>query len=152
MVVRRDPAMLRQFAAPLLPGAVIHCFQPIANKLKFHVLISAKDERSIGFLINTQPSPFIQRRPERMQRHVPLLLQHHPFMDHDSFVACDETVKLPGRAELLDRLCNREIEYSGSTARDLFGPIALAAAGSPLISSRDAALIAAAFTRQLNTF
>jgi hypothetical protein len=147
---RSDPATFRQFAAALRPGSILHLYQAIVGKPKFHVLIAASAERSLGFVINTRPSPFIQRRPELMRRQVPMPLATHPFMHHDSFIACDDTVKLPTRDELIAGLCDRNINQVGNVHQTLFGSIALAAAGSATIAGRDADLISGAFARQVD--
>jgi hypothetical protein len=145
---RPDPALLRQFAAALRPGAVLHLYQPLTGKHKFHAVITVAHDRSLGFIINSQPSPFIKSRPDLLRRQVAMLLTAHPFMKRDSVIACHDTVKMPTLDELIDRLIDRSAEHVGYVDRSLFGSIALAAAGSPTIAARDADLIARAFNRQ----
>jgi len=124
---------------------VLHLHQPLAGKQKFHVLIAAAPERSLGFIINSRPSPFIQRRPELLCRQVAMLSAVHPFMQHDSVIACHEAVRLPPRDELIDRLIEGSAEHIGHVHQTLFGLIAQAAAGSSTIAERDATLIVRAF-------
>ena len=145
MGLRIDPATARQFAMALRPGAVLHLLQPLTGKHKFHVLIAATEQRSIAFLINSRPSPFIQNRPELLHRQVPLLIAAHPFMKHDSVIACHDSLKLPARDELIAGLCDRSINQVGHVHQSLFALMASATVGSPLISVRDAELIATAF-------
>lgn len=147
MPSRFDPATARQFVAALRPGAVLHLLQPFIGKHKFHVLISATVERSIGFLINTLPSPFVQNRPDLLRRHLLMPVSTHPFMRHDSFIACDDTVKLPARDQLIAGLCDRTIEQVGYVSRTLFPAMVAAAEGSRMIATRDAELLRQAFTR-----
>jgi hypothetical protein len=146
-VRRCDPSELRQFAAALRPGAVLHLYQSVAGKDKFHVLVAASDHRSIGFLVNTRPSQFVARQPELMHRQVPMPQKAHRFMHHDSFIACHDIVALPTRGDLIDGLLNRGIDHVGHIDMALYRQMANAAAGSALIAQRDAELIVSAFGR-----
>jgi hypothetical protein len=142
-----DPASLRQFAPALRAGSVLHLYDPVAGKPKYHVVIVVSAERSLGFIINSRPSPFIQRQPELLRRQVPMLLQEHPFMRHDSVIACHDTVKLPTRDVLIEGLLHGVVDHLGRIHQTLFGQIAAAAAGSALIAERDSALIVQSFGR-----
>jgi hypothetical protein len=142
---RLDPSTLRQFAPALRSGAVLHLFQPIAGKAKYHVLIASADERSLGFIINSRPSPFIMRNLDLQRRQVLMGHATHPFMHHDSFIACHDTVSLPPRERLVDGMLKGQVDHVGAVARELHAQIAAAARGSPLIATREAALIVAAF-------
>jgi len=141
-----DPATIKRFASALQPGSVLGLLQPVAGKFKFHVTISIAEQRSVGFIINTRPSRFIMVRPELVRRQVPLLLEQHPFMKHDSFIACHDTVKLPTRDELIDMLILQRASHLGRVASAIHAEIAFAAAGSPLIAERDSGLIVKAFS------
>jgi len=145
MASRMDPARARQLAAALKPGAVLHLLQPLIGKHKFHVLIAASAERSLGFLINSRIGPFIQNRPDLLSRQVSLPVAANPFMHHDSIIACHDTVRLPPLGELIAGLADRSMSLVGYLHHDLLVIIAAAAAGSPLIAARDAELIATGF-------
>jgi hypothetical protein len=142
---RPDPSTLRQFAAALRPGAVLHLYQHVASKNKFHVLISATDERSIAFIINSRPSAYIQKRPDLMNRQISMPHSSHRFMAHDSYIACHDTFLLPSREEIVDGLLNRSVDHVGHVELSLYPQIAAGAADSALIAPRDADLIVAAF-------
>src|SRR6185437_2009190 len=125
---RSDPSRLRQFAGALRAGSILHMYQPVACKNKFHVLIASMDDRSLGFIINSRPSPMIQRQPDLLRRQVLMPKSAHPFMAHDSFIACHDTVLLPTRDELIQGLVDRTVDHVGYVATSLHGPIATAAA------------------------
>ena len=142
---RPDPAQLRQFVAQLRPGTVLRLYQPIAEKVKRHVLIASGPDRSLAFIINTQPSPFIRAREELRQRQVLMRVADHPFMQHDSFIACHDTVRLPAAPELARLLYEREAQVLGALSTSLYALITRAVTGSSLIAERDMKVIMAAF-------
>lgn len=142
---RPDPAQLRQLALQLRPGTVLRLYQPVAEKVKLHLLIAAAAERSLAFIINTQPSPFIMAREELRRRQVLMLQVKHPFMHHDSYIACHDTVRLPPVPELARLLWAREAQILGTVDLGLYPQITAAAADSVLIADRDMPLIKAAF-------
>lgn len=146
-----DPAQLRQFIAQLRPGAVVRLHQPVADKVKRHVLISAAAERSLAFIINTLPSPFILAREELKRRQVLMLKADHSFMHHDSYVACHDTVRLPAARDFAGLLWAGKAQILGNLHASLYEAIAAAANGSPLIADRDVRLIVAGFSRTQGT-
>jgi hypothetical protein len=147
MPPRPDQAALRQHMMSLRAGAVLHLYQPLAGKEKFHVLIAALGDRSLGFLINTRPSPFIERQADRLRRHLLMPKALHGFLEHDSYIACDDTVKLPCARDLAEGLCTDRIQRVGIVHASLHSQIRVAAEGSDTIATRDAELIARAFSR-----
>lgn len=142
---RPDPSTLRQFAGALRPGAVLHLYQHVASKDKFHVLIAAMDDRSLGFIINSRPSAWAQKRPDVLRRQILMAHADHPFMSHDSHIACDDAILLPSREDLIDGLVNRAVDHVGHVALSLYPQIIAAAHGSSLIAPRDTDLIVSAF-------
>lgn len=145
MSARIDPAELRQVALRLKPGVILRMYQPIAEKVKRHILIAAAADRSLAFIINTRPSPFVAARPEWMMRQLIMPRAEHMFMQHDSYIACHDTVGLPAAAELARLVCTGEGEILGTLSQKLMGSIVSAAAGSSLIADRDMRLIVAGF-------
>ena len=120
-------------------------YQPVADKVKRHVLIASASDRSLGFIINTQPSAFITAREELRRRQVLMPLAAHPFMQHDSYIACHDTVRLPAAPELARLLWAHEAQILGVVSATLNTLITTAAAGSSLIAERDMKLILTAF-------
>jgi hypothetical protein len=142
---RIDPAQLRQIISQLKPGVVLRMYQPVAEKFKRHILIATAADRSIGFMINTTPGPFIAARPELLKRQVSMPLADHGFMHHDSSIACHDTVRLPAARDLAVGVWAQEIEILGILSPGVVRQIANAAKGSPLIADRDLELIVASF-------
>jgi hypothetical protein len=140
-----DPAALRQYAGALRAGVVLRLHQPIAEKIKRHVLIAATGERSLAFIINSKPSPFIQRQPDLLRRQVLMTKADHSFMQHDSYIACHDIVRLDPIDRLAVGIANRTVERLGYIEQAVCELICVASEGSRLISPRDQKLIAAVF-------
>lgn len=142
MTRRMDPATLRQYAGTLRAGLVLSLYQPIAQKTKYHVLIAASVDRSLAFIINSSPSPFIQRQPDLLRRQVVMTKADHPFMRHDSYIACHDTVRLDPMDTLASGIGNGTIKRLGFIQDAVWELICVASEGSRLISPRDQKLIA----------
>jgi hypothetical protein len=84
----------------------------------------------VAFLINTTPSPFIQRQPELLRRQVLMPKSTHPFMHHDSYIGCHDTVRLDPIGELAMGLCDGSVERLGNLDASLYALISVAATGS----------------------
>jgi hypothetical protein len=149
---RPDPAALRAHALTLRAGAVLRRYDHVAEKTKRLVLIAASAERSLAFFINTQPSPFICAQPELLRRQVQMPRSLHPFMQHDSHIACHDTVSIGTIGQLAAGLCDGSVERLGTVHESLHELIGIAAAGSKLIAQRDHELIVQAFPRQRDVF
>lgn len=150
----RDPAALRQVAAQLKAGAVLKLYSPIAENYKRQVLIYAGGDRSLAFLINTRLAPLIVNDPDRSCRHIMMSKALHPFMAHDSYIACDDTIGIacgPGGVtgtvqHLIEAILIDQVKILGMLHSSLFPNVMAAASGSRLIADRDAAIIMTAFT------
>jgi hypothetical protein len=148
-----DPAALRQIAAQLQAGVVLRLHSPIAEKPKRHVMIYADANRSLAFMINTKPPPFIAKNPDRLARQVLMPQCLHKFMQHDSHITGDDVLGIACRKDgltgtmqdLIQAVADGRVEILGNLHRSLFGLVAAAADGSRHIANRDAVLIAAAF-------
>src|ERR1700674_2821178 len=149
----KDPAALRQVAAQLQVGVVLNLYLPIAGKDKIHILIHADNNRSLAFIINSRPAPFILRDPNRASRHILMPKTLHPYLDYDSHIACDEAVgiacgpsnRIGTVQELIAAIIAKKVKVIGSLDRSMFPQVVAAANGSRLIAARDAAIIVNAF-------
>ncbi len=121
------------------------CRLRAAGKTKLHILIAAAEDRSLAFFINTRPAPFVARDPDLAARQVFISKQLHPFLAHDSCIACEDAARLPSRRELASKIVDGDIKVLGHLHRSLYPQVMAATAGSPLIAERDAALIVVAF-------
>jgi hypothetical protein len=149
---RPDPAALRAHALTLRAGVVLRRYDHVAEKTKRLVLIVANVERSLAFFINTQPSSFIRAQPELLRRQVLMPQSLHPFMHHDSYIACHDTVSVGTFAQLVAGLCDGSVERLGNIHGSLHELIGIAAAGSKLIAQRDHEQIEQAFPCQRDVF
>jgi hypothetical protein len=149
---RPDPAELRAHALTLRAGVVLRRYDHVAEKTKRLVLILANAERSLAFFINSQPSAFIRAQPELLRRQVPMPQSMHPFMHHDSHIACHDTVNVGTFAQLVAGLCDGSVERLGTVHASLHELIGIAAARSKLIAQRDQDLIAQAFPFHRDVF
>ncbi|MHB1591876.1 MAG: hypothetical protein ACYCTW_10140 [Sulfuricella sp.] len=97
----RFPADLRRAHVEnaLKPGSVIRLVVKLSTvtKPKFLVLVAMDDPEYLTFIINSEINPFISNRPHLSQCQVSIDAANHTFLDHDSHVACHET--LPIRRE-----------------------------------------------------
>jgi hypothetical protein len=149
---RPDPAALRAYALTLRAGVVLRRYDHVAEKTKRLVLIVASPERSLAFFINTHPSQFIRAQPDLLRRQVLMPQSLHPFMQHDSHIACHDTVTIGTIGQLAAGLHDRSIERLGTIHESLHELIGIAAAGSKTIAQRDHELIGRAFPRQRDVF
>jgi hypothetical protein len=140
-----DPAALLQYRSRLNPGAVLRLYSGVAEKTKRHVLIFANSDRALAFLINSTPSALVRSKPDWLKRQVLMPQETHRFMDHDSHIACHDTVALPKFATLAEGLANGHVEHLGDVDRALHPRIVAATAGSNLIAARDINLIVVRF-------
>ena len=147
-----DPAALRAHTLSLRAGVVLRRYEPVAEKVKRLVLIAATAERSLAFFINTRPSPFIRSNPELLRRQVLMAQSLHRFMQHDSHIACHDTVSIGTVSQLAAGLCDGSIMRLGAVHQTLFQLIGIAASGSKLIATRDHELIERAFPFQRDVF
>ena len=111
---RLDPAELRAHSLTLRAGVVLRRYDHVAEKTKRLVLIVANIERSLAFFINTRPSGFIRAQPELLRRQALMPQALHPFMHHDSHIACHDTVNTGTIAQLVTGLCDGSIERLGT--------------------------------------
>ena len=95
------PADLRRARVEeaLKPGCVIRLVVkfPTISKPKFLVLVATDDPEYLTFIVNSEINSFIQNRPHLSHCQVSIDAVNHAFLDHDSHIACHET--LPIRRE-----------------------------------------------------
>lgn len=86
----------------LTPGCVIRIDVtfPEGTKPKFLVLVDHGDPELLTFIVNSETNPFIEQRPHLAKCQVDLDAANHPFLTHDSKIACHQTLVLK-RAEVI---------------------------------------------------
>lgn len=98
-------AVREHVARQLVPGCVIRITVAFAQttKPKFLVLVGDRDPDYLMFIVNSRMHPFVASRPHLAQCQVTIDAANHPFLDHDSQVACNEVLALK-RTDVLREL------------------------------------------------
>lgn len=80
----------------LAPGRVLylHCdfIKPAKNK---YLLLASTSQEAVVFVINSQINDFIKKRRELYRCQVKIGKKDHDFLDHDSYIACNEIKEIP---------------------------------------------------------
>lgn len=94
----------RYIASQLVPGCVVRLTVkfPEKTKPKFLVLLAEDDPEYWTFILNTDISRFIEKRQHLLQCQVKIDAAGHPFLDHDSHVACDKVLHLRREEVILE--------------------------------------------------
>ncbi len=76
-------------------GSVIFLRDPIAGKHKFHVIVGFDGERVLAATvrINSEINENIYNTPEKRSMCHPVSPDTLPFLDHDSFIPCDQIIE-----------------------------------------------------------
>jgi hypothetical protein len=80
----------------LKPGSVVRLVVKLSTvtKPKFLVLVAMDDPEFLTFIINSEINPFISNRPHLSECQVSIDATSHTFLDHDSHIACHETLAI----------------------------------------------------------
>lgn len=80
----------------LVPGCVVRLEVkfPEKSKPKFLVLVAEDDPEYWTFIINSEINQFVQGKQHLLQCQVKINAAEHPFLQHDSHLACHQIVKL----------------------------------------------------------
>ncbi|NHZ78026.1 hypothetical protein F2P44_01765 [Massilia sp. CCM 8695] len=105
---------LKQIEQCLVPGAVLslQVVFPEVTKNKFLVLVASPDENCLHFVVNSETNPYIKARAHLNVCQVKLDAASHPFLDHDSQVACHEVLPIP-KNDIVAALMNDVSRYRG---------------------------------------
>ena len=89
----------------LVPGQVLYLFCDFTDppKEKYLVLACVEPEPLL-FVINSSIPAFIARRPDMRRCQVRVTTSTHPFLDHDSFINCAETIPLSDQPNMRQQL------------------------------------------------
>lgn len=84
---------------------------PFADKNKYVVLVCCHNGQLHGFFINSQRNPFYDKSSSLRVCTVQIYSQEHSWLPHDSWVACEKTIKLSTDALTDHRgdLCDKAI-------------------------------------------
>lgn len=104
----------------LKPGCVVRLeikFTTI-TKPKFLVLVATDDPEYLTFIVNSEINPFIQNRSSLLQCQVSIDAAGHNFLDHDSHVACHETLPIR-REDVIKALVSDPSSIKGTISPDV---------------------------------
>lgn len=91
----RFPPELRRHTIirELTAGKVLYLWTNFTDPPKEkYLLIACPHERPLLFVINSQISAFIQRRPDLLRCQVSLSAANYEFLRHDSYINCSQVV------------------------------------------------------------
>lgn len=114
-------ANIEQFVAKRLqPGCVIRIEVefPQKTKPKFLLLVDDGDPEYLTFVINSSTHPFIEGNDNLRQCQVEIDAASHPFLTHDSKIACHETLALK-RSDVFKELCGDVDKIKGNISSDV---------------------------------
>jgi hypothetical protein len=113
--------------AALKPGCVVKLLVkfPEKTKEKFLVLVADDDPEYLTFIVNSEINPFIANRQHLMQCQVAIDAVSHEFLDHDSYVACNE-IRAMKREDVIKALMDNPAGLKGNVSPDVRGQIAAA--------------------------
>ena|SRR5438105_1806114 len=111
----------------LVPGCVvrINVRFPQGTKPKFLVFAGSNGD-ALFFIVSSKTNEYVARRPELNKCQVTIDARDHPFLDHDSKVACHEVWRFK-REDVLDELCKDVQQHKGAVSRHVRDQIVAAA-------------------------
>jgi hypothetical protein len=115
-----DPATRRaSMDRQLVPGCVIYLdiAFPQITKPKYCVCVGS-DGDELVLIVNSDVSKFVQARPSLLRCQVEIDARSHPFLRHDSHVACHEVHRL-ARSDILDSLTHDPPRMKGPISDDV---------------------------------
>ncbi len=118
-------ASVEQYVArSLRPGCVIRIEVefPQKTKPKFLLLVDDGDPEYLTFIINSETHAFIDGKEHLRQCQVDIDASSHPFLDHDSKIACHETLALK-RSDVFKDLCSDTSKIKGCITADVKGQV-----------------------------
>lgn len=113
--------------AALKPGCVIRLLVkfPQITKHKFLILVADDDPEYLTFIVNSEINPFISNKPDLLQCQVAIDATNHPFLDHDSHIACHE-IRAMKREEVIKDLLGAPENIKGDISADVRNQIVAA--------------------------
>jgi len=130
----------------LVPGCVIYL------ELRFdkgprskYLVLAASSDSELFFIVNTAVNQFVQSQPELSKCQVVIDAAGHPFLDHDSTIACHEVYRLP-RSKVIDELAADVGRLKGEISEAVREQILAAVKATVTLDPRTQTLIIAALS------
>lgn len=118
-------------------GSVIFLHDPIAGKHKFHVIVGFDGERVLAATvrINSEINGNIYNTPEKRSMCHPVTPETLPFLDHNSFIPCDQIIEWD-REPIVSLFKKDSSILKGVLSTDELEIVQLKIATAPTISNR----------------
>src|SRR6266850_3835580 len=100
----RLASVQRQFRAGLV--VKLFCDFITDRKWKRLVIVAARRDHPLFFLINTEPTPYAKRTPRLADQQLSILQACNTFLDHDSWIDCSVAYDDFEMGEIEDALAN----------------------------------------------
>lgn len=143
-----DPAMRRaSMERQLVPGCVVYLEVafPQVTKPKFLVYVGS-DGDELLFVINSEVSALVHRDADALRCQVRIDQASHPFLRHDSHVACQEVLRF-SRGDIVDELVKDTTRLKGEVSGDVREQIVAAVKAATMLDVRVQRVILAAIQK-----
>jgi len=123
-------------------GAVVRLVVafPEGPRTKFLVVVHV-DEQCCTLIVNSRVNPFISSHPELNVCQVRVDVARHPFLRHDSHIACHDVLRLPTAAVVRDLVADERL-FVGTIHREIVVEIVAAIKRAPTLTPADQAAFA----------
>lgn len=91
---------------------------PQITKPKYLILVADNDPECLTFIINSEIHSFIANKPHLAQCQVNIDAANHPFLDHDSIIACHDVLVLK-RSDVFKELKKDTGKIKGRVSNDV---------------------------------
>jgi hypothetical protein len=120
----------------MVPGQVLRLRWVFPDKTKEkRVLLVCTEPEPLVLIMNSKPSEYLRRDPERRQCELHLSKADHDFLDHDSFLNCFQVHSLGDQPDTEDQIAKSTARLMGvcpdATKRRVVSAVAKSVAISP---------------------
>lgn len=118
----------------LKPGTVVQLVLafPEGPRTKFLVVVHV-DDQCCTLIVNSRVHPFIASHPELNVCQVRVDVARHPFLRHESHIACHDVKRLPTPAVIRDLIADEQ-RIKGELHRDVIDEVIAAIKRAPTLS------------------
>ena len=143
-----DDERRKSVARQLLPGTIIYLNVkfPEGPRSKYLVVAHVDDE-CCTFIVNSRIRQFIETHPTLSVCQVRIDAARHPFLDHDSYIACHEVLRLPTKGVIAELIADMS-RIKGTLHEDVRSEVIAAVKRAPTLSPAEKTRIADALTHQ----
>jgi hypothetical protein len=129
-----DDERRKSVARRLRPGAVIYLDVVFPQETKPKYLVVAHvDDECTTFVVNSHVRPFIESHPTLAVCQVKIDSARHPFLRHDSHIACHEVLRLP-TARVVSEIVADMSRIKGQVHGEVLSQIIAAVKRAPTLS------------------